>query len=111
MSSTVILSVVVTANSLPDLTRLRWAYALHPISVRCLLLSLRGTAPAPYATHRPTDRAACCDRRLRCAASSIGPRTTAQTADRRDRSIWRHTLNPRERRTRERNREQPNCDS
>src|SRR5688572_4219798 len=36
--------------------------------------SAAGTATAPYATHRPTDRAACCDRCLRCAASSIGPR-------------------------------------
>jgi len=42
MSSTVILSVVVTANSLPDLRRRRWAYVAHPISARCLLFALRG---------------------------------------------------------------------
>jgi hypothetical protein len=36
---------------------------------------------------------------------------TALAADRRDRSVWRHTLNPREWRTDGRNREQSNCDS
>jgi hypothetical protein len=42
--------------------------------------SVAGTATAPYATHRPTDRAACCDRRLRPAASSIGQRRSSRCA-------------------------------
>jgi hypothetical protein len=42
--------------------------------------SVAGTATARYATHRPTDRAACCDRRLRSAASSIGPRRSSRCA-------------------------------
>ena len=70
MSSTVILSVVVTANSLPDRRRRRWAYVSHPVSARCSLFPL----PAPFATHRPADRGACCDRRFaaRRAASAQG---------------------------------------
>ena len=45
-----ILSVVVTANSLPDRRRRRWAYVSHPVSARCSLFPL--PAPQPHRSPR-----------------------------------------------------------
>src|SRR5215213_8169275 len=57
MSSTVILSVVVTANILSDLSRRRRGYVSPPTSSRCSPFSLRGQhRTAPYGDHpEPAD--------------------------------------------------------